>query len=204
MAYSKNAYDYQSFIDESRDRFGDIYEYPNIENEYSNSHSKIHFKCKKCGNVFTKIACDHLTSPHGGCLLCYSNKSKCEEEIGEFIQGLFGDEVILRGRDILDRYELDIYIPSLKIGIEYNGLYWHREEKKGKYYHLNKLQMCNQKGIKLIQIFEDEYIHPVEGAGQKLFVHGRGVQNHRHAHVGTLFHDVGQGTDFILQKQNVA
>lgn len=159
MAYSKNAYDYQSFIDESRNRFGDIYEYPNIENEYSNSHSKIHFKCKKCGNVFTKIACDHLTSPHGGCLLCYSNKSKCEEEIGEFIQGLFGDDVILRGRDILDRYELDIYIPSLKIGIEYNGLYWHREEKKGKYYHLNKLQMCNQKGIKLIQIFEDEYIH---------------------------------------------
>ena len=52
---------YDGFMEESKKRFGDIYEFPNIKEEYVNSHSVIHIKCKKCGNVFTKIACDHLT-----------------------------------------------------------------------------------------------------------------------------------------------
>ena len=34
-----------------------------IDKEYENSHSKITIQCLKCGNLFTKIACDHITSP---------------------------------------------------------------------------------------------------------------------------------------------
>ena len=150
--------DYEHYIEESRKRFGDIYEYPNIENEYINSHSLIHFKCKKCGNIFEKIACDHLTSPHGGCLKCYANKSKGEEEIIEYIQSLIGSEnVVVRTRSVLHGQELDIYIPKLKLAFEFNGLYWHCDEKKDKNYHLQKTEACEHIGIRLIQIFEDEY-----------------------------------------------
>ena len=78
-------YDYMTFINSSKDRFGDIYSFPNIEQEYENSHSKITIKCNKCGNEFVKIACDHITSPYGGCKNCYYTKSKAEEEIGNFI-----------------------------------------------------------------------------------------------------------------------
>lgn len=75
-------------------------------------------------------------------------------------------------RDFLDKYniqyecnrklligkEIDILIPSLKIGIEVNGLFWHSEwnGKKDKNYHLNKTVECNKQGYDLIHIFEDE------------------------------------------------
>ena len=152
--------DYRSFVDESIKRFGNIYEFPNIENEYENSHSKIHIKCKKCGSIFEKIACDHITSPHGGCLKCYANKSTGEEEIGEFISRLVGKEnVVFSSRAVLPNTELDIYIPCKKISIEYNGIYWHSSAMKHKNYHLFKTEACESRGIKLIQIFEDEYVN---------------------------------------------
>ena len=56
--------------------------------------------------------------------------------------------------------EIDIFIPELKIGIEYNGLRWHGEKfGKDRHYHLNKMNVANSNGIKLIQIFEDEYLN---------------------------------------------
>jgi hypothetical protein len=66
-------------------------------------------------------------------------------------------------KKIIKPYEIDIYIPSLKLGIEYNGLYWHSEEQgKDKNYHLKKLELCKKENIKLIQIFEDEYVNHKE------------------------------------------
>ena len=151
--------DYKHFIDESKKRFGDIYEFPNIETEYENSHSKVTIKCKKCGNVFIKGAGDHITSNSGGCLKCNVGISKNEIEIGDFVKTLIGDiPVYLNDRTLLKGKEIDLLIPTLKIGIEYNGLYWHNSERKGEDSHLYKLELCKKEGYKLIQIFEDEYI----------------------------------------------
>ena len=147
----------KNFINSSIERFGDRYEFPNIQNEYENSHSKITIKCTKCGNSFVKIACDHITSPNGGCQHCYHTMSKPEEEIGEFIKSIIKDEIYFNDRELLNGYELDIFIPSKNIAIEFNGLYWHSEDKRDKYYHLMKTELCEQKGVHLIQIFEDEY-----------------------------------------------
>lgn len=60
-------------------------------------------------------------------------------------------------RDILDGLELDFLIGD--VAIEFNGNKFHTEFFGGrdKYYHLNKTNICNSKGIRLIQIFEDEY-----------------------------------------------
>lgn len=150
-------HNYKNFINSSIERFGDRYNFPNIQNEYENSHSKITIKCNKCGNSFVKIACDHITSPNGGCQHCYHNMSKPEEEIGNFIKSIIRGEIYFNDRELLNGYELDIFIPSKNIAIEFNGLYWHSEDKKDKYYHLMKTELCEQKGIHLIQIFEDEY-----------------------------------------------
>lgn len=152
--------DWESFVDESRKRFGEIYEFPDIDKLYENSHSKILIKCKKCGNVFEKIACDHLTSSHGGCLHCYANKSKGEEEICDFVKQALGENnVSVRNRSVLKNSEIDLYVPNKKIGIEYNGVYWHSEPMKGKNYHLYKTEECKNSGIGLVQIFEDEYLY---------------------------------------------
>lgn len=53
--------------------------------------------------------------------------------------------------------ELDFYIQDHNIAIEVCGLYWHSEEAgKNRLYHLNKLEECERKNIRLITVFEDE------------------------------------------------
>jgi very-short-patch-repair endonuclease len=53
--------------------------------------------------------------------------------------------------------EIDIYLPEFKIAIEYDGLYWHNADFKIKSYHLDKTTQCEDQGIKLIHVFEDEW-----------------------------------------------
>ena len=55
--------------------------------------------------------------------------------------------------------ELDIYIPDLKLGIEFNGSYWHYEYLKSADYHKNKSVLALKNGIRLIHIFEYEWIN---------------------------------------------
>lgn len=47
--------------------------------------------------------------------------------------------------------ELDIYIPSLKYAVEYDGYHWHRNQKIEK----KKNKLCAEKGIKLIRVREE-------------------------------------------------
>ena len=67
-------------------------------------------------------------------------------------------------RFILDGKELDIYLPDIKLAIEYNGLLYHSEgysdlkwlSNTDKNYHLDKTNQCLEKGIQLFHIFEGE------------------------------------------------
>ena len=94
--------------------------------------------------------------------------SKYEKEIQEFL--LKNDIKFETNRQILIGKEIDILIPNLKIGIEFNGLKWHTEwfGKKKHNYHLNKTIMCNEKGFGLVHIFEDEYVNNKEIVYHKL------------------------------------
>ena len=60
-------------------------------------------------------------------------------------------------RHILNGKELDIYIPDYNVAIEYNGTYWHSSLYKDKNYHYNKSKLCEEKGIRLIHIWEYEW-----------------------------------------------
>jgi hypothetical protein len=93
-----------------------------------------------------------------GCPKCGNQLSIGEEEIYKFLVNLIGKKLIIRhDREILNGKELDIYIPSHKFAIEYDGLKWHTDRYKNKNYHLEKTEECNDKGIVLIHIFEDEW-----------------------------------------------
>lgn len=66
-------------------------------------------------------------------------------------------EFVFRNRKLLDNnLEIDIFIPSKNIGIEIDGLFYHREQNVGKRYHLDKTIMASNKGVRLIHIFGDE------------------------------------------------
>jgi len=87
--------------------------------------------------------------------------SSGEIEIREFLKTL-NINYITGDRSILDGNEIDIYLSDFKKGIEFDGLYWHSELFKDKYYHLNKTNECEKQGIELIHIFEDEWINKKE------------------------------------------
>lgn len=81
---------------------------------------------------------------------------RMENEVSDFVESL-GVKVDRHRKDLLNGLEIDIYITDKKIGIEFNGTYWHSEEMKGKTYHLNKTLRAYKKGIHLIHIFEYEW-----------------------------------------------
>ena len=85
------------------------------------------------------------------------NSSKYELEICSILDSL-NIQYNKRDRYEVEGLEIDIYIPSRKIGIEFNGSYWHSEIFKNKMYHQNKTIQCARSGIRLIHIFEYEWI----------------------------------------------
>lgn len=93
------------------------------------------------------------------CPHCPHKTSVAEDTVREYIESL-NYEVLASYRDILPgRKEIDIYIPSLKVGVEFNGVYWHSEGggKKDTQYHYNKWSNCEKLGVQLIQIWEDDW-----------------------------------------------
>lgn len=107
-----------------------------------------------------QATCENRTRAGSGCPQCYSTTfvSKPELEIGDWLKGL-GLNVQTTVYKITKRGEIDIYLPDQRIAIEYNGLYWHSEATgKGKKYHYDKWKACKDKGIQLIQIWEDDYL----------------------------------------------
>jgi len=128
------------------------YEYNLVE--YKKSHTKIKIICPIHG-VFEQLATNHIQGQ--GCPKCASHISKAELELQEWLKRYIDIET--NNRSLISPYELDIIIPSHKIAIEYNGLYWHGEQQgKGSKYHLNKYLACKEKGYRLIQIWENEWL----------------------------------------------
>lgn len=89
-------------------------------------------------------------------------KSKKELEILEFIKSLTDEEIKSGARSPIWPKELDIWIPGKNLAIEFCGNYWHAENvgaKSGrtKYHISEKHLMCEENGIRLITIFEDEW-----------------------------------------------
>lgn len=88
-------------------------------------------------------------------------QSSAEKEI---IQILPNNINIIHGDNkAIYPYQIDVYLPDYKLGIEYNGIFYHsyykEETDKEKEYHLNKTIRAKNKGIKLLHIFENEWIN---------------------------------------------
>ena len=110
------------------------------------------FKCNLCNTEWEqsslKISCD----------ICSKVRSIEELELKTFLKN-HNIEFLYNKRTIIPNSELDIYIPELNMAIEYNGLYYHSEisGEKDRKYHINKTKLCEERNIRLIQIFSDEW-----------------------------------------------
>lgn len=113
----------------------------------------------QCVNSHEWLALVSDRSNGSGCPNCANHVSKAEDQIKEFLEGL-GLTVEGSNRTILGgKKEIDLWIPALKVGIEFNGIYWHSEKagRKSKDYHHNKYLAAQRAGIQLIQIWEDDW-----------------------------------------------
>ena len=163
----------EDFIVKSKEIHGNKYDYSKAC--YKTCDTKVCIICPEHGEFWQTLS-NHING--SGCPKCANEKRKNTllkdtklfidaatlihgEKTEDEIISLFSEiEHQQHNREILNGMEIDIYIPSLKLGIEYNGLRWHSEEfGKDHRYHLDKLNKCNEQGIKLIQIFEDEWIN---------------------------------------------
>jgi len=154
-AIDKTKSNTEEFIAKSKIIHGGKYDYSKVN--YVNSYTEVCIICPEHGE-FWQDPGTHLKGC--GCPKCGKIISKNEEELYQFVCNLVGvDNVIRNDREVLNGKEIDIYIPSLKVGIEYNGVVWHSEKfGKGRNYHIDKLNAALDNGVKLIQIFEDEFI----------------------------------------------
>ena len=143
------------FVTEANNVHNDKYSYENAE--YCGTEHPIKINCPIHGE-FIQRPQDHLRGH--GCPKCANQMSVAEDEICSYLSNIVGSKnIVRRNNNILDnKMEIDIFIPSLNVGIEYNGLRWHSEEfGKDKFYHLWKTDNAAKKGILLLQIFEDEW-----------------------------------------------
>ena len=153
-------YSTEKFLSLAKDAHPDnpYLDYSNVN--YINSKTKVVVTCTKRdskGNIhgsFNILPTNLLKGR--GCPKCGNHLSIAQEELMSFLSQY--TTVEKENRLILNGKEIDIYLPELKIGIEYNGCNFHSEKYgKTEHYHLWKTEECNKQGIELIQIFEDEY-----------------------------------------------
>lgn len=131
-------------------------------NDYTiQSNIKFWWKCKRCGESFL-YPIDARVRTNGLCEECRkSNYSKSEKELVDYIK--------LLGFDVREEAHIysnpamsaDIYIPSKKIAIEYNGVFWHSDAvREDPMYHYKKYIDLKKRGITQYTVWEDDYSNP--------------------------------------------
>lgn len=92
-------------------------------------------------------------------------RSKAEIDLFDYCKETFPDcEWESSNRSLITPFELDIVNHTLKIAIEYCGVYWHSEFLGGKEnnYHQKKFLLCRDAGYKLVTVFESDNIEKIK------------------------------------------
>lgn len=126
--------------------------------DYVNANAAtLTFKCVDCGRETMKSL---ATARLDRCPSCDAGKSNIERELYEFVMTLEPDAVCNDTKTIRP-FELDVNVPSKSVAIEMHGLYYHSTWVLGaaaKTKHEQKRHACSSHGIRLIQLFEDEWL----------------------------------------------
>lgn len=150
--------------------------------------STFKWKCKECNREFkAKLNWNFYKNTKisiARCLNCYllmHGSSNGEEQLAKYIRDTLRVEVVWKdsldeNRLVIPPYEIDIWIPSLNIGIEYDGSFWHSEEcrrlhdddKSTVNKQLFKTMLAEDKDIILVHVYEDEWLFKRDAMKQYL------------------------------------
>lgn len=124
------------------------------------SKEKVYWKCKTCGNSWKAAIYNRAGSHKSGCPECRKEKQTSFPEqtilyyikqanlggISRFTSKWFAKE------QKNSTPELDIYIPTLAVGIEYDGQRFHNDAERD----CKKIELCQRYGVTLFRIRESE------------------------------------------------
>ena len=133
--------------------------YPGLAEEWSNknlinssdvsfnNNKKFWWKCSRCGNEWEASISNRIKGT--GCPKCKSifHTSFPEQAIFYYVKKYFHDAI---NSDKHLGLELDVYIPSRKVAIEYDGEMWHQDKEKDE----KKNLLCYKNNILLIRVRE--------------------------------------------------
>ncbi|MBR4291066.1 MAG: hypothetical protein IKT52_10595 [Oscillospiraceae bacterium] len=117
---------------------------------YSGADNKIEAQCKRCGHIWIPVAQALLRG--SGCPKCQRKMqtSFAEQAIFFYVKKKYPNSV--NGyKNGFGRSELDIFIPELQIGIEYDGRKWHKNKEA---IEKRKYEICQEQLITLIRVRE--------------------------------------------------
>lgn len=114
------------------------------------SNKKVWWLCCKCGQEYQSIIANRVKGV--GCPRCAKEQQvSFQEKALYFYLSLHFSNVRSNFKEhFLGKFEIDIYIPEFKLGIEYDGEAWHKDIKNDK----RKNKICFDNGITLIRIRE--------------------------------------------------
>ena len=115
------------------------------ENFAESSGKKVWWQCKKGHEWQATVASRNSGT---GCPVCNSERHTSFPEYALVYYLKKYDIDVIHSYKALG-YELDVYIPSKKIAIEYDGSFWHKKKTKKE---LKKNLQCTEDGIKLYRI----------------------------------------------------
>lgn len=150
----------EDFLRRFKETHSDTYDYSKVI--FDGCHTKVTVVCSVHGD-FQVRPYHHYAGT--GCNKCSpTGTSHGEQMLARFIESL-GLEIAQSDYSVLGSHEIDIFIPSLNLGFEFNGSYWHSDEvifpKKGitaLEYHTQKLTGAASAGVSLYFVWESDWI----------------------------------------------
>jgi len=110
---------------------------------------RAYWKCRRCGHSWP-AQIKERTYNNTGCPKCkfHHKTSMPEQAIYYYVKKCFPDAVNSYQPDFLTPREIDVYIPSLRLAIEYDGKAWHQNTERD----LEKSRLLRENGIRLIRV----------------------------------------------------
>lgn len=163
--------------------------YKQIDNNILSYDGEFKYKCPNCGET-TKFGLQFLKRRLKYKICLCSNcvhKSGCsllEKEMYNYIKNNYDKQINENDKTVLDGKEIDVYLPELHLGFEFDGTYWHADSrvfeptdiisqkqmtaKEIWEYDNNKVLLAESKGIKLIRIKELDWVN--DNINTKMFI----------------------------------
>ena len=157
-----------------------------------------YWKCAVCGHRWGPVNISSRYRGNGtGCPKCQKiyHTSLPEQIIFYYVRALFPDAINGFKADWLGKHsEIDIYIPSIRMGIEYDGNRWHKDHSTR---DREKGEAIQEHGIRLIRIRE-EGLDIIDDGSESVFVKDTKTYNNLQTVIEKLLLDI-LGKNFKLK-----